>query len=68
MKEIEGVYAIFGDGKVHFVPDVLIPAIDEFVEQYKIAVTLKYVQKPVAYAMYHAWQEEDKKKARKNDE
>lgn len=68
MIEIEGGYAIFGDGKVHFVPDALIPAIDEFVEQYKIAVTLKYVQKPVAYAMYHAWQEINKKKVSKSDE
>ena len=69
MKEIEGVNVICGDGKPLFIPDALIPAMAEFVEQFRVAVTLGYVRKPVAFAMYKAWQEVDRReKARKNNE
>ena len=61
MKEIEGGYAIFGDGKVHWIPDDLIPVIDALAEQYKITVTLPYVRKKKAYTLYQVWKEVDRK-------
>lgn len=68
MKEIEGWWVELADGKTCFIPEWLVPVIDQIAETYKYAVTAKHIKKPKAYALYHSWKEQDKtEKARKGN-
>ena len=34
------------------IPEALMPVVEELVKQYKKALTISYVDKPIAYAVY----------------
>lgn len=69
MKEIEipGSWAVMNDDKAHFVPDWLLPVIDDIEQTYEFAITADYIRKPKAYALYEAWKKVDKEERSKRD-